>query len=155
MRGKVKRKPRGREKPIPADIRRLARYIHGLRRLEQNRNELSTQTIKVLDWVEKDLVGPELVRHAKHGMLGEVVRALNKIRAPSDSQKHIGAAILAFLRETGQYPKVKELMDKLRKMLPPNCVPPERTVRYITKQKPYHLIAPAKADRGSAKKRVN
>ena len=154
MKRKAKRRPRGREKPIPAGAKRLAQHIQRLRRLDAKRDQLNKETVQLLDWAEKELVGPALVKHYKLGTQEQVDRALKKERPHTDSQKHIGAALMALLRKTGNYPTHKELMKQLGEMLPANRVPPKRTLRYITKERHYP-IAPAKTGRRFAKKRVN
>ncbi|HEU5248001.1 MAG TPA: hypothetical protein VFU09_13005 [Candidatus Udaeobacter sp.] len=96
---------------LVATINHIARW----ERLNAKRESLSDKTLEILEYAERELIGPGMDRACKDGLLPELLSALRKRRKVTDSVKQVRAAYNALVKD-GQHRTFRSLMKRLGEM---------------------------------------
>ena len=81
--------------PLSATIKQIQRW----ERLNAVRGSLSAEGRELLEWVEKQLIGPGMDRAVRDGLLSELLAAVRKRKKDTDSAKQVRAAYNSLMRK--------------------------------------------------------
>jgi hypothetical protein len=157
---KPKRPPRGKMKPVAPEMTKLASDIRSLKEFYAYAAIAKRVDPVVRNYVRDDeepWIAQRLLEAAKRGELSEVVRAIKRLPQQTVSQRHVRLAYLSLWQAKRTVPTFKALMQRLHERADgkTDCVPSERTVRYIVKILLRLPLTESKTGRRFAVKRVN